>query len=445
MDCLQPPLEEAPTGKWHCPMCPPLPLPAFFQPQLPPELQAEPHPEIHSNTDQGSPSNFQPIRASSVASTSYSHEPQTRAASSRKGKGKAIFTDESEIESPLTRRQRRAMKESRGRGRTSETEEEEPEIDSTPRAVKRMKLKLGTRPPPQSRVVVRLKLPPKSKGKEREEEESPRKDVFEDLLSAEDRDTSKTLIDTSDKARYEKSRTQAEVNSLLRPRWNYIQLAVTDKIIPTTTRPRNTIIYTIKTPPPLNARPAPCTNPTTHATIPRLPFTIHPEPQFTITLPLSARCFIFNYTDVANTNHSIWRIRYPDLVRCPVSRGVRQSARWKAVDMRVLFKVHEEPVHLRSTPGMWHLRSLTPQPNPDDVVDKMQDATSPWRRDLSGWRGFGVRGRRSTEQSTPTLSPITSPAPNHVNRSTVRICVYSPKCFLTTNPSSTTLNPSSSM
>ena len=220
MDCLQPPLEGAPTGKWHCPMCPPSPLPEFFQPPPPPEMQVGFQPETHNNPDQGSPSNSQPVRASSIASTSYSHEPQTRAASSRKGKGKAIFTDESEIESPLTRRQRRARNDSKGKARMSETEEEETELDPTPRAVKRMKLKLGVRPPPSSRMVVRLKLPPKNKGKELEEEEPPRNDVFEDLLSAEDRDTSKTLIDASDKARYEKSRTQAEVRSSLRPRRN---------------------------------------------------------------------------------------------------------------------------------------------------------------------------------------------------------------------------------
>jgi len=220
MDCLQPPLEEAPTGKWHCPMCPPLPPPEFLQPP-PPEIQAEFHPDIHTTTDQESSSNFHPARASSVASTSYSHEPQTRAASSRKGKGKAIFTDESEVESPLTRRQRRAKNNSKGSARMSETEEEEPEPDTTPRAVKRMKLKLGTQPPPSSRMVVRLKLPPKSKGKEREEEET-RKDMFEDLLSAEDRDTSRTAIEANDKARYEKSRTQAEVSWSLRPRQNVI-------------------------------------------------------------------------------------------------------------------------------------------------------------------------------------------------------------------------------
>ena len=94
----------------------------------------------------------------------------------------------------------------------SETEEEEPERDFTPRAVKRMKLKLGTQPSPPGRMVVRLKLPPKSKGKEREEEELPRKDMFEDLLSNEDRDTSGTMVEASDKARYDKSRTQAEVS-----------------------------------------------------------------------------------------------------------------------------------------------------------------------------------------------------------------------------------------
>ena len=216
MDCLQTPLEEAPTGKWHCPMCPLLSLPEFLQAPPPPETRAELRPDIHITTDQESPSNFQPIRASSVASTSYSHEPQTRAASNRKGKGKAIFTDESEIESPLTRRQRRATNNSKGKARMSETEEEEQEPEPTPRAIKRMKLKPGTQPPPPSRMVVRLKLPPKSKGKEREEEEPPREEMFEDLLSAEDRDTSKTMIDANDTARYEKSRTQAEVRRSLR-------------------------------------------------------------------------------------------------------------------------------------------------------------------------------------------------------------------------------------
>ena len=308
MDCLQPPLEEAPTGKWHCPMCPSLSLPEFLQAPPPTQIQ----------TDQESPPSLQPIRASSVASTSYSHEPQTRTASSRKGKGKAIFTDESEFESPLTRRQRRIKNNSKGKARMSETEEEEPDPDPTPRAVKRMKLKLGTQPPPPSRMVVRLKLPPKSKGKEREEEEPPRKDVFEDLLSAEDRDTSSTVIEASDKARYEKSRTQAEVRLSLRTCWNYIRLTTTGQIIPTststTTRPRNTDVYTFKTPPPINICPTPRPNSTIHTTTSRLPIAIHAESQLTVAVPLSICCFIFKCTDVANTDYSIWRVRCPNLV-----------------------------------------------------------------------------------------------------------------------------------
>jgi hypothetical protein len=173
-------------------------------------------PEIHTGTDQESPSSLQPVRASSVASTSYSHEPQTRAANNRKGKGKAIFTDESEVESPLTRRQRRAKNGGKGKARLSETEEEERDHDPTPRAIKRMKLKLGTQPLPPNRMVVRLKLPPMSKGKEREEEQ-PRKDIFEDLLPVEDRDTSRTVVDAGDKTRFEKSRSEAEVLRSLPP------------------------------------------------------------------------------------------------------------------------------------------------------------------------------------------------------------------------------------
>lgn len=233
MDCLQPPLEEAPKGKWHCPICPPLPLPGIYQSLPPPGIQAESHPEFLTRADQGSSSNLQHIRASSVASTSYSHEPQTRAASSRKGKGKAFFTDESEVESPLTRRQHRARNHSKGKTRMSETEEEEQDPDPTPRAVKRMKLKLGTQPSPPSRMVVRLKLPPMSKGKEREEEEPPRKDIFEDLLSAEDRDTLKTAIDEGDKARFEKSRLQAEARRAPhRPPLNYADPYSQTKLFP---------------------------------------------------------------------------------------------------------------------------------------------------------------------------------------------------------------------
>ena len=51
-----------------------------------------------------------------------------------------------------------------------------------------------------------------AKGKEREEEpDESKKSMFEDLLNVEDRDTSQTQIQNSDKARFDRSRSEAEV------------------------------------------------------------------------------------------------------------------------------------------------------------------------------------------------------------------------------------------
>lgn len=62
---------------------------------------------------------------------------------------------------------------------------------------------------------VRLRLPTlqqqKGKGKEREEDELPQQGLFDEILSAEDRDTSKTQISRLDKMLFERSRTIAEV------------------------------------------------------------------------------------------------------------------------------------------------------------------------------------------------------------------------------------------
>ena len=84
----------------------------------------------------------------------------------------------------------------------------------------------------------------------------------------------------------------------------------TGKTIPTTTpaaiRPWNAVVHTFKTPPSIDIRPTPRPNSATHTTTPRLSLTIHPEFQFTITFPLSPCGFIFDCTNIANTNHPIW-------------------------------------------------------------------------------------------------------------------------------------------
>ena len=64
-------------------------------------------------------------------------------------------------------------------------------------------------------MVVRLRLPALGKGKEREEssDEEPPKGLFDDILTPEDRDTSKTAITQADKLRFERSRQTTEVST----------------------------------------------------------------------------------------------------------------------------------------------------------------------------------------------------------------------------------------
>lgn len=182
MDCLQPPVEMAPEGKWHCPMCPPI---EYF-----------PQEEIQAPTPH--------MRANSVASTSYSHEPPTR---KRKSTSKANLYSGDELDSPASRRGVRSRK-SKGKGKVQLSDDDQEDVR---RSIKRMRLKVTTPPPP--RVVVRLRLPAnRGKGKAREEEGNHQpKGIFEDILAPEDRDTTRTAIESWDKLRYEKSRTVAEV------------------------------------------------------------------------------------------------------------------------------------------------------------------------------------------------------------------------------------------
>ena len=64
-------------------------------------------------------------------------------------------------------------------------------------------------PPPERRVTVRLRIP--GKGKQREDDEDARKGLFDDILSVEHRDTTKTAVDNGDKQKFENSRRLAEV------------------------------------------------------------------------------------------------------------------------------------------------------------------------------------------------------------------------------------------
>jgi len=66
-------------------------------------------------------------------------------------------------------------------------------------------------------MVVRLRLPIQGKGKEKEEssDEEPAMGLFDDILTPEDRDTSKTAITQGDKLKFERSRQVADVSFAL--------------------------------------------------------------------------------------------------------------------------------------------------------------------------------------------------------------------------------------
>ncbi|KAH9958610.1 hypothetical protein BC827DRAFT_1362031 [Russula dissimulans] len=188
MDCLTPPLQDSPPGKWHCPSC--THNPSGICEAVPQTPAEEEHLE-------------QP-RDSSVASTSGSEVIQSRP--SKRGKRRAATPNMSErstnvSDSPLL---------PRGRTRTSTRKTVLP---SSP--IKRPQLKITPPRPPESpprRMVVRLRLPAQGKGKEREgsSDEEPPKSLFDDILTPEDRDTSKTVIVLSDKLKFERSRQAAE-------------------------------------------------------------------------------------------------------------------------------------------------------------------------------------------------------------------------------------------
>ncbi|KAF8558205.1 hypothetical protein OG21DRAFT_1595586 [Imleria badia] len=191
MDCLQPPLEEEPPGQWHCPLCPPLEL-------LPPDPDytlaqhgAFPQAGLDYPTGISDPDGprSDPLRADP--------EVDIQADDSSTDKSTDSDSDSDSTVSGPTPSRPHLVKKKRPAQRVIETQ--------TPRPAKRMRIKVRSPPPP---LIVRLRLPPKGKGKEREDDMEL--NIFEDLLPPAERDTSKTTIDSSDRARFEKSRLSAE-------------------------------------------------------------------------------------------------------------------------------------------------------------------------------------------------------------------------------------------
>lgn len=223
MDCLQPPLDEAPSGYWNCPNCPPR------ESQHAPQEQSNPF--VSSDEPFGdflSPPTPR-ARESSVASSSRSAPRAIYNKQKRKGKARAITTDESEVddgifevdgynETPMPLRSRKGRTDkSRGRSKKDPAEDVIPDPEPIrPYKSVRLKVTSPVPPTPAARPTIRLKLSARTaKGKDREEEtDEAKKGMFDDLLGPEDRDTSQTNVSSTDKSRFEKSRAEAEVSAL---------------------------------------------------------------------------------------------------------------------------------------------------------------------------------------------------------------------------------------
>jgi len=193
MDCLQPPLEDEPPGQWHCPLCPPLDM-------LPPDPDSTlARCDAFPSTGLGFPNGKSDPHGQTGDPHEVDREMDIQLDDSSTDKSTDSDSDSgSAASAPAVRRPQSVKK--RPAKRATETQ--------TLRPAKRMRIKVRSPAPP---LIVRLRLPPKGKGKEREEDMEH--NIFEDLLPPAERDTSKTSIDSFDRARFEKCRLAAEVCS----------------------------------------------------------------------------------------------------------------------------------------------------------------------------------------------------------------------------------------
>ena len=178
LDCMVPPLENPPDGRWHCPHCPPLSPP-----------------DDGTNTQVPSASTSAPRRDNSVASSSRSaideqaqiSKSNLKKRSTRKSRNsqKPVAASEGSDHQPEEDELPQIVSAPRRRGRPPKylkAHEDTPVVESP---TKKRKRPPSPTPPSESVPRVRLRLPQRAtKGKEREEEDPPR-GVFEYVLTPE--------------------------------------------------------------------------------------------------------------------------------------------------------------------------------------------------------------------------------------------------------------------
>lgn len=175
MDCMEPPISEAPEGKWHCQMCPP----------VGPDQKGS----NHQDEDR-------PIEEDEVDLPS-SLLPQA-----------VLEEDQEETPVASTSRIRKPSRKSKGRALTPSDHYPSPPPPPPPR-------RRAAPPPPapapqKSRMVVRLKLPARAAAREEQVEDEGPKGMFDDILNEDERDVSKSSIESGDKQRFERARIAAD-------------------------------------------------------------------------------------------------------------------------------------------------------------------------------------------------------------------------------------------
>ncbi|KAF8312486.1 hypothetical protein DL93DRAFT_2082064 [Clavulina sp. PMI_390] len=188
-DCLDPPLPSTPEGNWHCPLCPP--------PQ-----EGETDLDAEGDMD---------VEASGAEEA----EGDEEEAYDEEDPDASMEVDEQPSAPAATPKPKKKRSRSRPRPR--------PTVARTPASSR--KARAPPRTPARShhatsndkhssnqRVTLRLRL---SKGG-RQQEEDERKSQFESFLAPEEYDTTKSVIVSDDKSRFERSRVSAENKTMAR-------------------------------------------------------------------------------------------------------------------------------------------------------------------------------------------------------------------------------------
>lgn len=204
MECIDPPIEEKPSGKWHCPACPLL----LEEEEEEEAEEADIIVQVDDTPMQIDPallpSHESPSRQTSIASSSR-HPPPTPSRPKRNGKGKSRDFDEPDL-TIMVKSPKKSKSSKKSRRVTVDPE------DDLPPPNKRPRLRYSS-PSTQTVPPIRIRLPvTRYKGKERQEDEVER-GLFDDILCPEDRDTSKTTVLNYEKVQFERARQAAEASS----------------------------------------------------------------------------------------------------------------------------------------------------------------------------------------------------------------------------------------